>query len=125
MEHRFVIKLVQEDIYDDCDSDKSLSDNFQQQEDTRDNQTYIRQQALKKKMFLTTMICEDSDKHILKLKNEMSRKDPFDADTEFISEFESDINTLDGEDDQRYCKEDFMSTSEEDEDSSNNSVIGC
>ena len=70
------------------------------------------------------MICEDSDNHILKLKNEMSRKDPFDADTESISEFESDINTLDGEDNKRYFKED-LSTFEEDEYSSNNSVIGC
>jgi len=89
MEHRFVIKLAQEDIYDDCDSDKSLSDNFQQQED---NQIYIRQQAFMKKMFSTTMICEDSDKHILTLKNEMSRKDPFDG--VFVHLFLGAHNTL-------------------------------
>ena len=114
-EHRFVIKHkhAQRKIGDNCDSDHDNCGNDQSKKRKSSNQRYIRQQDFMKKVFLTTMFSEAADHQIRTCQNDFSRT------------FGGDSTASDEEDNTKHSSEDFMSTSEEEDDILNDSLIGC
>ena len=109
MEHRFVIKHVQRNTVDSCDSDQCNEEKIQHRKNTSDSQRYIRQQDFMKKTFLTTMLGDRADTQIITFEN--------DSDS-ILTESDEDEN-------QRDTNEDFMSTSEEEDDDILDSLIKC